>query len=119
MQIRHFLAIFVKTAPFWQGIWIPIVWYKLLVPENRQGKEQVVFSGLSGPRPKRLLAPSLVDFRGKQKKQEFRQSESQAGDKNLVYQKHGLCDPELGSAPPRTPFGPEGPGRPCAGRGRS
>ena len=26
--------------------------------------EQETFLGLSGPRPKRLLAPSLIDFRG-------------------------------------------------------
>ena len=27
--------------------------------------EQKIFLGLSGPGPKRLLAPSLIDFRGK------------------------------------------------------
>ena len=27
--------------------------------------EQEIFWGLSGPGPKRLLAPSLIDFRGK------------------------------------------------------
>ena len=65
-----------------KSVVIPIAWYKApcFSPKNRPGKEQratprfapmqvwvaleqETFLGLSGPRLKRLLAPSLIDFR--------------------------------------------------------
>ena len=50
--------------------WDPIVaWYKARSPgfpqkSIREGAQQETFWGLSGPRPKRLVAPSLIDFWG-------------------------------------------------------